>query len=229
MEILAAYDLTGSLRATANLPVARITLSPGMSPPVMPGGRSLSRLFGVGSRMRSCRRSRNGSRHPRAGSALVVDDVETLLPELRQVVQRAFPHLWGVALPPPKRGDDAQPRCRLRQDRYGGWRIACLSDSGRPRTGSTTQMCPPFATASQRGSQLGSAVCWWCWGSRPWVSLLLRRGPPWLARRRRAASTASFPQLMVPPADSGAAEPSVHGHQRTPRQVRSPGGVVSIF
>ena len=39
---------------------------------------------------------------------LVLDDVETLLPEICEVVQHAFQHVGGVALPALNLGDDVQ-------------------------------------------------------------------------------------------------------------------------
>ena len=54
MEILAAYDLTGSLRATAALAGAHTTLSLNMSRPVTPAGRWPPRFHEAGLPMRSC-------------------------------------------------------------------------------------------------------------------------------------------------------------------------------
>jgi hypothetical protein len=41
-------------------------------------------------------------------TALVLDGVQTLLPELGQVVEHAFQHLGGMALSALQLGDDAQ-------------------------------------------------------------------------------------------------------------------------
>jgi hypothetical protein len=48
MEILAAYDLTGSLRAAAELTAARTTLLPNTSPPGTRAGRSGNPRPGAG-------------------------------------------------------------------------------------------------------------------------------------------------------------------------------------
>ena len=47
-------------------------------------------------------------------SALVLDDVEAPLPELRDVVQHAFHHLGGVALPVPQLGGSGRTAVRSR-------------------------------------------------------------------------------------------------------------------
>jgi hypothetical protein len=68
MEILAVYDLTGSLRATAELTAcSHHTVARHVA--ARDAGRSIAEpAYAGGSRTSSCPRSRNGSRRPGAGS-----------------------------------------------------------------------------------------------------------------------------------------------------------------
>jgi len=90
--------------------------------------------------------------------ALVLDDVETLLPELREVVQHAFQHLGRVALPALQLGDDAQ--------RVAG-PIGLRGVAGESLVGHVGVVLerahgfedvdvPPLPDPGRRGSQLGS-------------------------------------------------------------------------
>ena len=104
-------------------------------------------------------RSRGGVTHSSRHDRLVLDDVETLLAELCEVVQHAFQYLGGVALPALNLGDDVQRVARPVGLRgvAGNRLLVTFGSSSNGPMGSTTYVCPrsPFPA-----SEVANSASW---------------------------------------------------------------------